>query len=310
MRRILVTGASGFVGRLLVQRLGDAGFPLTLAGRTATAVQGDNSRSFAVGGVDRNTDWRPALEDCDAVIHLAAQVPGPGVTDEVFSEVNDRGTARLVEQAASSGARQFVLMSSLSAVSDNSSSAAINEQTLPEPSTSYGRSKLAGESHMVMFEGRDRIAITIRPPIVYGAGAQGNWLLLQRLAATRVPLPFGSINNCRTLIAAENLVDALVRVVSMPEPKSGTFLVSDGESISLREILTWLRKGMGIPPRLVPIPSSALNALLHAVGRERIAKSLLGDLQVDSSLFRNTFGWSPQLHPSEAIVRSGASFKR
>ncbi len=229
MRRILVTGASGFVGRLLVQRLGDAGFPLTLAGRTATAVQGDNSRSFAVGGVDRNTDWRPALEDCDAVIHLAAQVPGPGVTDEVFSEVNDRGTARLVEQAASSGARQFVLMSSLSAVSDNSSSAAINEQTLPEPSTSYGRSKLAGESHMVMFEGRDRIAITIRPPIVYGAGAQGNWLLLQRLAATRVPLPFGSINNCRTLIAAENLVDALVRVVSMPEPKSGTFLVSDGE---------------------------------------------------------------------------------
>jgi UDP-glucose 4-epimerase len=216
----------------------------------------------------------------------------------------------LIEQAVSSGARQFVLISSLSAVSDNSSSVPINEQTLPEPSSSYGRSKLAGESHMVMFEGRDRTAITLRPPIVYGAGAQGNWLLLQRLAATGVPLPFGSINNCRTLIAAENLVDAIFHVVSAREPTTGTFLVSDGESISLREILTWLRRGMGIPPRLVPIPSSALNALLRAVGRERIAKSLLGDLQVDSSLFGNTFGWAPQLHPSEAIVRSGAGFQR
>ena len=179
-------------------------------------------------------------------------------------------------------------------------------------STPYGRSKLAAEGHMSLFEGPDRAAIVLRPPIVYGVGAQGNWRLLQRLAATGLPLPFGSIDNRRTLIAAENLAAAIFHVVSSPNRavKSGTFMVSDSESASLREILTWLRKGMGMSPRLLPIPPATLTFLLRILGKERVAKSLLGNLQVDSSLFRNTFGWSPKIHPSEGIVRSGAAFRR
>jgi UDP-glucose 4-epimerase len=313
MKRVLVTGASGFVGGLLVQRLLDAGFPLSLAGRAAQSPAAEaRGRYFAVGEVDSKTDWRPALADCDAVVHLAAQIPQPGVRDEAFEEVNDRGTARLLDQAEASGARLFVLMSSIAAAADNSAQAPVNERTGPNPTSPYGRSKLAAEGHMKRFEGPGRCGIVLRPPIVYGLRAPGNWRPLQRLAATGLPLPFGSVDNRRTLIAAENLADAIFHVVSSPETagKSGTYMVSDDQSVSLREILTWLRSGMNMPPRLVRVPPASLTFLLGILGKEKIAKSLLGDLEVDSSLFRDTFGWAPKVQPREAIIRSGEGYRR
>ncbi len=267
---------------------------------------------FAVGEIGSRTDWRAALQGCEAVVHLAAQVPLPGVSDEAFDEVNDRGTARLIEQCAASEAKLLVLMSSVFAVTDNTAKAPIDEQTQPNPTTPYGRSKLASENHMKLFDRPGRCGIVLRPPIVYGAGAQGNWRLLQRLAASGVPLPFGAVRNRRTLVAAENLADAVFRLISLPpaELKSGTYLVSDQESVSLTEILTWLRIGMAMSPRLLPVPPALLEFSLRAFGRQKIAKSLLGDLEVDSRLFRETFCWSPMVQPREGITRSGAGFQR
>src|SRR5262245_48291580 len=132
MKRVLVTGASGFLGGLLARRLSDAGLALNLASRTARASDA-GMRHSAVGEVGPRTDWRPALEDCDAVVHLAAQVPMAGVEDEAFDQVNDQGTARLAEQAAASGVRLFVLMSSLAAVTDNWAKSPVGEQTSPNP---------------------------------------------------------------------------------------------------------------------------------------------------------------------------------
>lgn len=313
MTRILVTGASGFVGRLLVQRLLDAGFVLNLAGRTEkTPMPGGENRYFAVGEIGSRTDWRAALQGCEAVMHLAAQVPLPGVPNQAFEEVNDRGTARLVEQCAASEAKLLILMSTVFAVADNSADAPIDEQTQPNPATPYGRSKLASESHLKLFRDSGRCGIILRPPIVYGEGAKGNWRLLQRLAASGLPLPFGAVRNRRTLIAAENLIDAIVRLISLPpsELKSGAYMVSDQESVSLTEILTWLHAGMAMSSRLLPVSPALLEFSLKALGKQNLAKSLLGNLEVDSTLFRETFGWSPAVHPREGIIRSGAGFQR
>ena len=312
MKRILVTGASGFVGRLLVRRMLDAGFALNLSGRAEkTAVPQGENRYFAVGEIGSRTDWRAALQGCEAVVHLAAQVPLPGVPSEAFEEVNDRGTARLVEQCAASEAKLLVLMSTVFAVADNSAEVPIDEKTQPNPTTPYGRSKLASENHIKLFEGPGRCGLVLRPPIVYGSDAQGNWRLLQRLAASGVPLPFGAVRNRRTLIAAENLVDAIFRVISRPpaELKSGVYMVSDKESVSLTEILTWLRAGMAMSSRLLPVPPALMEFSLRALGKQKIAKSLLGDLEVDSRLFRETFDWSPAVSPREGITRSGAGFQ-
>ena len=203
-------------------------------------------------------------------------------------------------------------MSSVFAVTDISAEAPIDEHTQPAPTTPYGRSKLASENHVKVFGGSGRCGIVLRPPVVYGTGAQGNWRLLQRLAASGVPLPFGAVSNRRTLVAAENLADAIVRLVSLPlaELKSGAYMISDNESVSLMEILTWLRTGMAMSPRLIPVPPALLELSLKAVGREKIAKSLLGNLEIDSRLFRETFGWSPAVHPREGITRAGAGFQR
>jgi UDP-glucose 4-epimerase len=305
--RILITGAGGFVGGLLVERLAADGHGLVLAGRTTPASK---HRFVPVGELGSRTGWREALEDCGTVIHLAAQTPQRGTPDDTYMEVNDRGTARLVEQAMAANVRTFVHLSSIFAVTGNSATGTIDETTPARPETVYGRSKLEAERHVAGFAGDDRKAIILRPPIVYGVGARGNWRLLQRLAASGLPLPFGAIRNRRTMIAADNLVDAIAAIASLPQDrlKPGAYVVSDAQSVSLREILVWLREGMGMPPRLMPAPRKALEFAMKAVGRRRMARSLLGDLQLDPSLFRDTFGWTPRVSPREGIVRSGAEF--
>ncbi|MEC5325878.1 NAD-dependent epimerase/dehydratase family protein [Aurantimonas sp. A3-2-R12] len=311
MNRILITGASGFVGRHVVRRLVADGQKLNLAGRTNEkwSTEGD-VRFCGVGGVGQHTDWTDALRDCDRVLHLAAQVPLPGVTDEAFQEVNNKGTERLVEQACENGVEFFILLSSVFAVSDHSADGPISEDTPTEPLTAYGRSKLDAEHHLNSFAQPGRTAIVLRPSVVYGAAAQGNWRLLQRLAATGLPLPFASVDNRRTLTAVDNLADAIVHLLTMPreDRRSGIFMIGDGEAASLKDIILWLRTGMGLPARLLPAPKKALSLLLKVIGRAKVAQSMLGDLEVDSTRFRQTFAWTPKIRTEEGIKRSGKEF--
>jgi UDP-glucose 4-epimerase len=146
--------------------------------------------------------------------------------------------------------------------------------------------------------------------MVYGSGARGNWGLLLRLAASGAPLPFGSIHNRRSLIAGENLADAVVWLLSLSSEalRPGVYMVSDDGTVSLTEIFTWLRSAMGMSPRLLPVRAEVLRAILRMVGKEKMAKRLFDDLQIDSTLFRETFGWSPKIGSREGITRSGAGF--
>jgi UDP-glucose 4-epimerase len=272
----------------------------------------ESTRSIAVGNVGPDTDWRRALEGCETVIHLAGQVPRKGVEAADFRSVNDAGTARLVEQAIEAGTRRFVFLSSVSAVIENDAGFEIDEQTPATASlTPYGQSKRAAEAHVVSFARAGRVGISIRPPLVYAADAKGKWMTLQRLAGSGLPLPFGMVHNRRSLIAVENLVDALVATAAVAPTKelSGAYFVADASAVSVREIFTWLREGLGLPSRLVPVPVGGLRRLLRLSSLGSLEQRLFGDLAIDSSLFCKTFDWTPGLHPSDAIRKSGAEFR-
>lgn len=308
MKRICMTGGRGFIGECLVRALAQAGHALTLAVRRCAEDTPDAGiPTIEVGDIGPLTDWRPALEGCDTVVHLAGQTPGAGVAPERFDAVNDLGTARLAEQCAEVGVKTFVFASSIFAVVDHVFDGVVDDKTAPRATTPYGRSKLAAESHVDAFAGEGRVGVSLRPPLVFGARAKGNWHALQRLAASGLPLPFGLVRNRRSLISVENLCNAFARVVREPV-QAGVFCVADADVVSLADMLRFLRAGMGLSPRLLPVPPVALEVGLGALGRTEMAQSLLGDLTVDASRFREVYGWTPPVRTEDAVHASGRAF--
>lgn len=310
MDRILITGATGFVGRRLVEALRREGHSLVLAGRGNPPHAADNGvRSVTVGDIGPSTDWSEALGDCSVVIHLAGQTPARGIPDEAYSRINDQGTRRLAEQTSAAGVRLFVFMSSLHAVTAGSSEGTITDRTEARPSSAYGASKLAAEGHVERLDEAGITAISLRPPLVIGAEASGNWRLIQNLAASPLPLPVGALHKPRSIISVDSLVDAVVSVIGADGPgRSGRFLVADPDPVSTADMVRLLRRGMGIAPRIFHLPEPMLTAGLAAVGRKALARSLFGHMEVDASRFRQTFGWSPRLSTTDGIVKSGWEF--
>lgn len=313
MNRILVTGAGGFVGQRLLPRLLADGRSVTVATRISSSSSnrlGGDVRIVRVSKISGDTDWREALSDCSAVIHLAAQVPVRGVEEKTFFEVNDHGTGKLVEQAYASGVRTFILMSSIFSLVDNSAKEPVSDAAPSVALSPYGLSKLAAERHVLEFSENGRLGVSLRPPLIYGSAAKGNWQMLLKLAASPLPLPFGAVNNRRSLISVDNLVNAVCSVVSAGDAGvPGEFAVSENVPVSLEQIVSLSRAGMGRSRNLISVPPKLLALGLSAVGRGRMAASLLGDLVVDSSRFQKSYGWSPTIETPEGVRQSAASFK-
>lgn len=313
MTRICITGAQGFIGRHLVRRLGEAGYPLTLAVRPGAdaVVRAPQVEAVDVGDIAPDTDWRRALEGCRVVVHLAGQTPGPGVTEARYRLVNDAGTARLAAQCVDAGVDVLIFLSSSFAVADNACAVVIDDAMESRATTPYGRSKIAAEAHVAAFTAAGRTGVSLRPPLVYGATAKGNWHLLQRLAASGLPLPFGAVQNRRSVIAVGNLCDAIAAAVSGAQQtpgRGGSFAVADAAPASLSDMLRWLRAGMGLPPRLLPVPAASISAALGLLGRKAAADSLLGHHEIDASRFCTVYGWAPPESTEAAMRRSGAGF--
>ncbi|HMO30528.1 NAD-dependent epimerase/dehydratase family protein [Enterovirga sp.] len=307
-KRILITGATGFVGRRIVARLARAGHELTLA--TRSAWQGEvpaGARIVRVGEIGPDTDWREALAEAGTVIHLAAHVHVAPERAEaeaaLFDRINHLGSLRLYEQSAEAGIGLFVFVSSITVLgSESPSGRPFDETSPPRPETPYGRSKLAAETSLLAAAGPP--LVVLRPPLIAGAGVGGNLRSLARLAALPFPLPFGAVRNRRTLLSLDNLASAIEAILAGPRP--GTYLLGDRTPLSTGEIVAALRQGMGRRPGLLPVPLGPMRLAASLAGFGGHARRLFGDLEVDSSRFRAAYGWDDEVETRAVLAAVGS----
>ena len=306
---ILVTGASGFVGRALCAELIRRGYDVRGAIRTPLHSARLPCEHVTVADIGKNTDWSGALSGVDVVVHLAARVhvmretAGDPLT--AFREVNVVGTERLARAAASSGIKRLVYVSSIKVNGEATDSNPFTEEDAPSPQDSYGISKFEAELALRRVAHETGLEIVIvRPPLVYGPGVGGNFWRLLKLVERGIPLPLASVENRRSMIYLGNFVDVLTACTSHPDAAGKTFLVSDGEDISTAQLIRNLARLMGKPPYLWPFPPTLLRLVGRSVGRLDEVERLLGSLVIDSSKIRRELGWTPPFPMEQGIAET------
>ena len=297
---VLVTGASGFVGRHLTRALARSGWAVRRAVRTSSGSDDE----VLIESIGPTTDWQHALAGVDAVVHLAARVHHRHEEHsvELYRNVNIEGTLQLARSAEALGVREFIFVSTVLVHGRSSNGLGpFRESDLLTPRGLYGMSKAAAEAGLkTLAEGRDMNITVVRPPLVYGSGAKGNFRMLVSAVRSGFPLPFAGINNRRAFLAVENLTSFIQYRLSHPAGKFETFLVADEEQVSTPEFVRRLAAAASTSARLFSVPSLLLSTLLQVSGRREIRESLLGSLQLDLSKAAST-GWQPQVTLDEGL---------
>lgn len=303
---VLVTGATGFIGRHVVPHLVARGFTVRVALRRPAEVDvfGHEVTRFVVGDMSGDIDWRSWLRGADAVLHLAGIAHTSGISEDAYDRINRAATARLAEAARDEGAR-FVFVSSVRAQSGPAADGILTEDSVPAPTDAYGRSKLAAERDIAALGGP---YVILRPTLVYGQGVRGNFQMLRFLASLPAPLLLGGIHNARSLLAVENFAAAISIALTSEAAIGGTFLVADPAPVSLAQILALLRKGVGWRPWLVPIPAAVYSAALTLAGQRDLRDRLLGNLVVSTARLE-ALGYAPVVSAETALPALGTSLK-
>ena len=285
--RIVVTGASGFVGRALVQRLAGAGHQVVALAREMTAgrVFPDGVDVVICGDLTRFSGWAQALADADAVVHLAA-IAHRSFHDEQRMRAVNCVAARNAAQAAAVAKVRLVFVSSAKVLGEETSAHPFGTDDLPAPPDPYARAKADAESALREIVGLDYVVL--RPPLVYGPGVKANFLSLMRAVARGFPLPLANIENVRSMIYVGNLADAVALCAESPAAAGKTYLVADGAALSTPQLCRALGAALGRPARLFSMPL----ALLDLVGGDR-ARRLTRSLEVDDRAIRSELGWRP-----------------
>jgi nucleoside-diphosphate-sugar epimerase len=313
---ILVTGATGFVGRSLVQRLlaEDESRRVAVAVRRGGQQWPERVLPRVTGDLEPSTDWSVALGGVSAVVHCAARVHVMAETatnplDE-FRRVNVQGTLNLARQAAAVGARRFVFVSSIKVNGEATQlGRPFTADDAPAPVDAYGVSKMEAEQGLREIAVRTGMEVVIiRPPLVYGPGVKANFAAMMRWLKRGVPLPLGAIHNQRSLVALDNLIDLIVTCLTHSAAANQTFLVSDGEDVSTTELLRRMGRAMGRPVRLVPVPAGLLKLAATMVGKRDVAQRLCGSLQVDIEKTRRLLGWSPPLSLDQGLKKAAKGY--
>lgn len=314
-----MTGAAGFVGRHVVQSLLTDGHELTLLLRSSSNIPAAfeaNPQIDILGFSDADAEetFATAFSGVSAVVHLAGLAhvakSDRAVSTNLFTQSNTELTARLARLAAANDIKSFIHLSSLAAVVPNACEAKIDDTVDLGPASPYGQSKREAEKHVQSLAETGAFAISLRPPLIVGAEAKGNWASLQALAATGIPLPFASLRNKRSFVGIGTLVKAITLLCTTRQSSenSGEYCLVDPETMSTADVVRELRAGMKMPPRIFPCPTGLFRLIGRLTGRRRQLEGLIGDLEVDASRFYSTFDFSPSQNLGDAMRQSGAAY--
>jgi nucleoside-diphosphate-sugar epimerase len=259
-----------------------------------------------VGDVAVRPDWRQALQEVNAVVHLAGLAHRQGAdAPEAYTAVNVDGTASLAEAAASAGVERLILLSSIAVNGESSGERPLREVDLPRPDGAYAHSKWEAERRLIATASRHAMAwCIVRPPLVYGVGAPGNFQRLLRLVARGWPLPLGAATAKRSFIALDNLNAVLLSAIAAPQARNALFLASDGEDVSTAEFIKTLAHHMGVNLRLLAVPAVLVKAAAAVSGHAGDADKLFAPLQLDISRLREHLGWRPVVTLDEGLRRA------
>ncbi len=316
--RILVTGATGFVGRALCEELLASGYRVTAAVRRkglSPLPMSPLLTVIEVGEIGSKTNWTNALQNIDVVIHLAARVhmmaDKAGGGDEPYLETNALGTERLALAAAEQGVKRMIFVSSIKVNGEATTEAPFSSLSVPSPQDAYGRSKWEAEQRLKAVAANSAMEfVIIRPPLVYGGGVKANFASLVRWVDRCIPLPLACIHNKRSLVALANLVDLICVCIAHPAAANQTFLVSDGEDLSTAQLLRRVAKVLGRPSMSFPVPEFLLSLGARLLGRSDMFQRLSGSLQIDMDETQRVLGWHPPCTVDEGLCEVVRAYRR
>ncbi|MBN1005325.1 UDP-glucose 4-epimerase family protein [Amphritea pacifica] len=308
--RVLVTGATGFVGKALLDNLStDIGNDCLGIVRSYPQDSPANHNLHVVRDISDSVAWGDLLSNRDVVIHTAARVhvmcdKGGGSLRE-FHQVNVIGTLALARLAAAAGVHRFVFISTVKVLGEfTCESQPFTAISPPNPAGAYAKSKYEAELGLMQISVETGMDIVIiRPPLVYGPGVKANFLRMIHWVERGIPLPLGAIHNKRSFVALDNLIDLIVTCIDHPAAANQVFLAGDGEDLSTSDLLRGIARAMGKPSRLIPFPERFLRLGAKLIGKKALADRLLGSLQVDISKARDLLGWEPPLSVEEGLKR-------
>lgn len=322
MTRILVTGCTGFVGRALCQKLISDGYSVVGSVRREDDVRKiisdmptmNGLELVQIGDINKFTSWNKALVDVNVVIHLAARVhimrDVRKNSLDLYRETNRDGTMTLASQAVAMGVKRFIYLSSVKVNGELTfPNNPFTENDLPEPIDPYGISKFEAELYLNdLAKNENMETVIIRPPLIYGPDVKANFHAMMSWLAKGIPLPLGGVNNLRSFLALDNLLDLIITCIRHPSAGNQLFLASDGEDLSTTELLQRMGLALDKPARLFPLPRSVLDLFARAVGRRDMVHRLCDSLQVDISKARILLGWQPPISVDEGLRRAANGF--